>query len=69
MLDPLGPGQVGNVHQPVDAFFDLNEGAELGHVPDAALDHRTDAVALFNRGPGIRLQLLQTQERCAGPWY
>ena len=41
------------MHQAVDAFFDFDESAEFGHVADAAFHHRTDAVALLDRGPRI----------------
>ena len=37
MLDPLGPGQVGDVHQAVDPFLDLDERAEVGDVAHRAL--------------------------------
>jgi len=30
MLHVLGPGQIGNVDQPVDALFDLEESSEIG---------------------------------------
>ena len=36
MLDALGPGQIADVNQAVDAVFDFDEGAEVGHVANAA---------------------------------
>ena len=42
MLDALGPGKIGNVHQPVDAFFDFDERAEIGELAHAAFHHRAD---------------------------
>ena len=37
MLDALGPAQVRDVHQAVDAVFDLDERAEVSEVANAAL--------------------------------
>ena len=36
VLDLLGPGDVGDVHQAVDALLDLDEDAEVGDVADLA---------------------------------
>jgi hypothetical protein len=65
MLDALGPTHVGNVDQAVDAFLDLDEGAEIGELANAAFHHRADAVALLDRGPGVRLELLDAQRNAA----
>ena len=32
MLDLLAPGEVGDVHESVDAFFEFHEDAEVGEV-------------------------------------
>ena len=53
MLDALGPGQVGNVNQAVDALFNFDECAEIGHIADPAFHHRADAVAAVDGGPGF----------------
>ena len=53
------------MHQAVDAFFDFDEGAEIGHVADAALHHRAHAVAAVDGGPGVRLELLQAERNAA----
>ena len=53
------------MHQTVDAFFDFDERAEIRHVADPALHHRPHAVAVLDRGPGIRLQLLESQRNAA----
>ena len=42
MLDALGPAQVGDVDEAVNAVFDFDECAEVGEVADAALDDRAD---------------------------
>ena len=39
MLDALGPAQVADVYQAVDAVLDFDEGAEVGQVADLAFDH------------------------------
>src|SRR5579862_2363891 len=61
MLDPPGPRQIGYMYQAIDAFLDLDEGAELRHVSDTALDHRANAVPLFHCGPWIGFQLFQAK--------
>src|SRR5581483_10033316 len=68
MFDPLCPGQVRDVYQAVDTFFDLDEGAEIGHVADAAFDHRADTVAAVYRRPGIRFELFQPQRNPPFVW-
>src|SRR6478672_2559868 len=61
VLESLRPGQIGYVHQTVDAFFNLDECAEIRHAADPALDHRADAVSLFYGSPRIGFELLQPQ--------
>jgi hypothetical protein len=39
VLDALGPAQVRDVNQAVDAVLDLDEGAKVGQVANPALDH------------------------------
>ena len=65
MLDALGPGEIADVHQAVDALFDLDEGAEIGHVADAAFHHAAHAVAAVDGGPGVGLELLQAERNAA----
>jgi hypothetical protein len=47
MLDPLGPAQVGDMDEAVDALLDADEDTEIGDVLDLALDDRADRVALL----------------------
>ena len=61
VLDPLGPRQVGDVHQAVDALFDLHEDPEVGDVADDALDDRSRRVLLLERGERVRLELLDAE--------
>src|SRR5215467_4593621 len=65
MLDALGPRKIRNMHQTVDAFFDLHKRAEVGHVADPAFHHRADAVAVFDRGPRIGFELFQPERDAA----
>src|SRR6266849_6724721 len=53
------------MHQPVDSLFNFDKRAEIGHAADSALDHRSDAVALFDGGPRIGFELLQSQRNAA----
>src|SRR5579872_6340088 len=61
MFYTLGPGEIGNVHQAVDALFNLNEGAEIGHIAHPALHYGTDAVAAIDSGPGVGFELLEAE--------
>ena len=67
VFDTLGPRKVGNMYQAIDAFLDFDESAEIGHVPNPALDHRTDAITAVDGGPGIRLELFQAKGDPAFP--
>ena len=40
VLDLLGPGDVGDVHQAVDALFEADEDPEVGDVADLARARR-----------------------------
>ena len=57
----LRPRHVGDVNQPVDALFHLDEGAEVGQVADLALEPRADRVLLGELLPRVRLDLLQAE--------
>ncbi len=61
MLDAFDPRHVGDVDQAVDAFFDFDEGAEIGEFAQAAFDDRADAVAVLDGGPGIGFQLFDAE--------
>src|SRR5258708_28923997 len=60
MLDALGPAQVGDVHQAVDAILNLNEGAEIGEVANAAFNNGAGRVPLREMLPRILHQLLHS---------
>src|SRR4051794_5978137 len=65
VLDALGPAQVGDVHQAVDAVFDLDEGSEVGEVANAAFDDGAGGVALGKVLPGVLQELLHAQRNAA----
>ena len=50
----------GDVQQPVDALFDLDEGV-VGDVADLALDHGARRVLLGHALPGVLLDLLHPE--------
>ena len=54
-----------DVDQAVDAVFDLDEGAEVGEVADAALDDGADRVLVLELLPGIVLELLHAERDAA----
>ena len=59
-LDVVG-GQLGDVHETLDAVAHLHEGAEGHHLGDAAVDQLVDRVALGEHLPGVRLGGLERQ--------
>src|SRR5262249_7354126 len=42
VLDPLGPGHVRNMDEPVHSLFDLDEGAEVGEIAYLARNAASD---------------------------
>src|SRR5579862_2280695 len=65
MLDALGPAQVRDVYQAVDAVLDFDEGAEVGEVANPALNHGAGRIALRQVLPGVFEQLLHAQRDAA----
>jgi len=61
MFDTLCPGDVRYVYQTIDAFFDADKHAEVGHVLDLAFDFCADGVLVGNRGPWVFGDLLETE--------
>jgi hypothetical protein len=61
MLDALGPAEVGDVHQAVDAVFDFNEGAKVSKVAHAALNHCACRIPLGQVLPGVVEELFHAQ--------
>src|SRR5579871_4782711 len=65
MLDSLRPREVRYMNQSVDTLFDLDEGAEIGHVPHPPLDYGTHAVPAIDGRPRIGLELFQPERDAA----
>src|SRR6476660_3833925 len=61
MLYALGPAQIADVNQAVDAFFDLDESTEVGQVTDTAFDGRAHRILVMQGVPGIGSQLAHTK--------
>jgi len=55
------PGHFGDVDQPLDPFFDFDEGAVIGQADHAPVDTRADGVLALRAGPGIGHQLLEAE--------
>jgi hypothetical protein len=49
------------VHEPVDPFFDLDEGTKVGQVADPTFELGVGRILLGERLPRIRLGLLETE--------
>jgi len=54
-------GELGDVHEPLDALVDLDEGAEGHDLGDPALDDVADAVLGHDLLPGVFLRLLEAE--------
>src|ERR1700722_19004010 len=65
VLDALGPAQVGDMDEAVNAIFDFNECAEVGEVADAALDDGSDWVFVGEAFPRILEELLHAERDAA----
>ena len=65
MLDLLGPRQVGDMHQTVDALLDFDEDTEVGEVAHLGHAARADRVLLLDIGPRIGRKLLDAQRHLA----
>src|ERR1700693_6033046 len=61
VLDALGPTDVADVDQPVDAFLHFDEGAEIREAADAPRHGRANGVFVAERHPGIGHGLLQAE--------
>src|ERR1700733_6706467 len=62
----LGPGHFGDVDEALDAGLELDEGAVVGDVGDAALELLANAVTRLNVRPRIFLQLLHAERDAMG---
>src|ERR1700691_6247087 len=65
VLDALGPAQVGDVDKAVDSVFNLDEGAEVSEVANAALDDGTDGVFVGEAFPRVLEELLHAERDAA----
>src|SRR5580700_6493524 len=61
----LGPRQIRNVHEPVDARLDLDEHAEVGDRLDLALHLAADRMLEAELFPRIRFGLLESERYSA----
>ena len=68
MLDALGPAQIADVNQPVNAVFNFDESAKVSQVANAAFNRRADRILLMQPLPRIRLKLLQAERNAPLRW-
>src|SRR5690242_14799877 len=61
MFDLLGPVQIGNMHKPVDTFFDADKNSEVGDVAHGSFDNATDGIFFFRGFPWIRHNLFEPE--------
>ncbi len=61
VLDALGPAHLGDMHQALDALFQLNERAVIGEVHDLAADALGHGILLGDMQPGILGDLLEAK--------
>src|SRR5262249_39656585 len=61
VVDPLGPRHLGDMHQPFDAFLELDEGAVAHDVDDLAHDAGADGVLVGDVLAGAGRLLFQAQ--------
>ena len=62
----LGPAHLGDVDQALDAGLQLDEGAVVGDVGDAAGELRADRVLELDALPGVGLELLHAERDALG---
>src|SRR5437016_5930099 len=65
MLYALGPAQIADVHQTIDAILNLDKCAEVGHVADAAFNLSPNRELIMQAVPWIRRQLPHAQRNSA----
>src|SRR5215467_15357722 len=61
MLHALGPAQVADVNQAVDAVFDLDESTEVGQIANPTLDSHADRELLMQRIPRVGGELTHAE--------
>ena len=62
----LGPAHLGDVDQALDARLQLDEGAVVGDVGDAAVELGADRILGARRRPTDRSRAASCRARCAG---
>src|SRR5262245_12623795 len=65
MFDALGPRDVGDMNEAVNAVLNLDERAKIGQVADAAFDSGPDAITILQRLPRVWLDLLNAEADAA----
>ena len=65
MLNLLGPAEVRDVDQAVNALLDFNKYTEVGEVANLGSVLRADGIAYFDIFPGILLKLLDAKRHLA----
>src|SRR5688572_24277886 len=66
VLDALAPRHLGDVDEPLDARFELDEGAVVGEADHLTAHARADRVAVLHRGPRILHELLVAERDALG---
>ena len=66
MLDALGPAQVGDVDEAVNAVFNFDECAEVSEVADAAFDDCADGIFVGEALPRDSREAASCRARCGG---
>ncbi len=61
MADPLGPAHLADVHEALDAVFELHEGAVAHHVDDRAHADRAHRILVGDLGPRAGRALLHAE--------
>ena len=66
MLDPLGPGEIRDVDQAVDALFYADKDTEISDIFNLSFDDGTYRIGLGDQIPGVGLQLFHAQRDAFG---
>src|SRR5690606_9178498 len=61
LVDPLGPGKLGDMHETLDTLLDFDKGAVRDEVDDPAADLAADRVFFLDAIPRVLGQLLQPE--------
>src|SRR6476469_3171514 len=61
VFDLLGPVQIGNMHKPVNTFFDADKNPEVGDVAHRSFDNTVDGIFFLRGFPRIRHDLFEPE--------